>query len=70
MFGNTGYFSIGKTTGNHCFRPERKEMLRQFVSHKFPYFKDKFGVTMCVGCGRCIAVCTAKIDISKMISGK
>jgi len=57
-------------TGGHCFRPERKEMLKQFVSHKFPYFKEKFGVTMCVGCGRCITVCTAKIDISKMISGK
>ncbi len=56
--------------GSHCFRPERTEMLRQFVSHKFPYFKDKFGVTMCVGCGRCVTVCTAKIDISKMISGK
>jgi sulfhydrogenase subunit beta (sulfur reductase) len=56
--------------GNHCFRPERTDMLKQFVSHKFPYFKDKFGVTMCVGCGRCITVCTAKIDISKMISGK
>ncbi|MFH0817630.1 MAG: 4Fe-4S dicluster domain-containing protein, partial [Candidatus Micrarchaeota archaeon] len=56
--------------GNHCFRPARAEMLKQFVSHKFPYFKDKFGTTMCVGCGRCISVCTAKIDISKMIRGK
>lgn len=57
-------------TGGHSFRPQREEMLRQFVSHKFPYFKDKFGVTMCVGCGRCVTVCTAEIDISKMISGK
>jgi ferredoxin len=56
--------------GGHCFRPTRTEMLRQFVSHKFPYFQEKFGTPMCVGCGRCISVCTAKIDISRMISGK
>jgi len=56
--------------GGHCFRPQRTDMLKQFVNHKFPYFKDKFGVTMCVGCGRCVTVCTARIDISKMISGK
>lgn len=56
--------------GGHCFRPSRTEMLKQFVSHKFPYFKKQFGTTMCVGCGRCITACTAKIDISKIISGK
>ena len=56
--------------GGHSFRSARPEMLKQFVNHKFPYFKEKFGVTMCVGCGRCVTACTAKIDISKMISGK
>ncbi|MFH1448468.1 MAG: 4Fe-4S dicluster domain-containing protein [Candidatus Micrarchaeota archaeon] len=56
--------------GNHCFRLSHTEMLKQFVNHKFSYFEDEFGVTMCVGCGRCIGACTAKIDISKIISGK
>ncbi len=56
--------------GGHCFRTSHTEMLKQFVSHKFPYFKEEHGTTMCVGCGRCISACMAKIDIAKIISGK
>jgi len=48
-------------------RPTRKERYRQRVFHKFDYFKKKFGVNLCVGCGRCIRHCPVKMDISEIV---
>jgi ferredoxin len=36
---------------------------RQWLLHKFAYWQDQFGDFGCVGCGRCITWCPAKIDI-------
>lgn len=52
-----------KVAGNHVFRPSREGRLRQFVLHKFSYYKKHHGLHLCVGCGRCITACPVKISL-------
>jgi formate hydrogenlyase subunit 6/NADH:ubiquinone oxidoreductase subunit I len=37
---------------------------RQWITHKLAAWEDQFGMSGCVGCGRCIAWCPAAIDIT------
>jgi sulfhydrogenase subunit beta (sulfur reductase) len=37
---------------------------RQWLTHKLAGWLDQFGVLGCVGCGRCITWCPARIDIT------
>jgi len=37
---------------------------RQWITHKLATWHDQFGVSGCVGCGRCITWCSAGIDIT------
>ncbi len=37
---------------------------RQWVMHKLAYWVDQFGMSGCVGCGRCITWCPVGIDIT------
>jgi ferredoxin len=62
--------SYSAVSGGHVFREPVPDRLKQFVLHKLKYHKEKFGLQMCVGCGRCITVCLASIDITKVSSGK
>jgi ferredoxin len=55
-----------KVAGGHVFRKSRGARLRQFVLHKLHYYQDQHGLQLCVGCGRCITACPAKIDITKI----
>lgn len=47
------------------FRPSRKAKYRHWMSHKLAYMFDQFGMSGCVGCGRCITWCPAGIDITE-----
>ncbi|GGN51790.1 ferredoxin [Actinoplanes campanulatus] len=38
---------------------------RQWISHKLGTWHEQFGMSGCVGCGRCIAWCPAGIDITR-----
>lgn len=38
---------------------------RQWMMHKLSYWVEQFGTLGCVGCGRCITWCPAKIDITE-----
>ena len=55
--------SFTEVAGGHVFREPRAARLKHFVLHKLQYFKDKYDVQMCVGCGRCINICPANIDL-------
>lgn len=46
------------------FRPSRRARYRHWLSHKFGYWIDQFGMVGCVGCGRCITWCPVGIDIT------
>lgn len=53
--------------GNHNPRPTKKERLRNRFMHKLSFYYDRYGSSMCCGCGRCIEMCPAGIDISRII---
>jgi sulfhydrogenase subunit beta (sulfur reductase) len=41
--------------------------LRHRLMHKYVYFFDRYGINMCVGCGRCLDVCLGGIDTRAML---
>ncbi len=43
------------------------ERLRHRLMHKFAYFLDRYGVNMCVGCGRCVDADAGRIDIRRIL---
>jgi hypothetical protein len=55
---------FSRVAGGSVFREPRAERVRQFFYHKLVYGKDNEGKFHCVGCGRCITECMAKIDIT------
>jgi ferredoxin len=51
----------------HNPRPTRMHRYRNRVYHKFDYLPENIKVVGCVGCGRCIDLCPANIDIVEVI---
>jgi sulfhydrogenase subunit beta (sulfur reductase) len=46
-------------------RTSTKSRYRQWMTHKLATWKDQFGTSGCVGCGRCITWCPAGIDLTE-----
>jgi len=46
-------------------RPSAKARYRQWITHKLSHWIDQFGISGCVGCGRCITWCPVGIDITE-----
>ena len=46
-----------KHASGHNPRHDQSDRFRQRVMHKFKYYQDNFGSTLCVGCGRCVRSC-------------
>jgi anaerobic sulfite reductase subunit A len=53
--------------GGHSFRRNNAERMRFKVMHKIKDFKQRFGVHMCVGCGRCDDACPEYISLAHCI---
>ncbi len=49
-------------------RRSRASRYRQWITHKLSAWRDQFGTTGCVGCGRCIAWCPVGIDITAEVA--
>lgn len=61
---NPGYsYQAGGNT-----RPTIHSRYRQWLSHKLGSWKQQYGSSGCVGCGRCITWCPAEIDLTVEIS--
>jgi len=48
-------------------RSSTKSRYRQWITHKLATWIDQFGISGCVGCGRCITWCPVAIDITEEI---
>jgi len=48
-------------------RTSSKARYRQWMTHKLASWIDQFGISGCVGCGRCIAWCPVRIDITEEV---
>ena len=54
--------------GGHGFRKNNGARMRFKVFHKIYDFKKRFGIHMCVGCGRCDDNCPEYISYSNCIN--
>ena len=61
------FSDYSRMAGGHNPRPTKKERLRNRYLHKLAYFDERYGKTLCVGCGRCITKCPAGLDIALII---
>jgi len=43
------------------------DRLKHRLMHKFVYFIDRYGVNMCVGCGRCVDAEAGKVDLRSVL---
>lgn len=57
------YPNFAKVAGGANPLKYRYQRLRNRYLKKFDFFPDNLGIAACCGCGRCIDVCPAKIDI-------
>jgi len=53
--------AFARVAGNHNFRGNLADRYRHRYYRKGKYVPEKIGEVACVGCGRCIRACTAKI---------
>lgn len=52
-------------THGHNFRPDTANHYQQWLNHKFVWWHEQFGSSGCVGCGRCLSWCPAKVDLTE-----
>ncbi len=62
------FLSFTQVAGGVIFRKERPSRVKQRIYHKYCYSIDEIGLISCVGCGRCIDVCSANIDIREALA--
>ncbi len=49
-------------------RASTRARYRQWLTHKLGSWEDQFGMSGCVGCGRCITWCPAAIDLTAEVA--
>jgi ferredoxin len=48
-------------------RASARSRYRQWMTHKLSTWHDQFGMSGCVGCGRCVTWCPVGIDITEEV---
>jgi len=62
------YADFWKNNDNTGMDFEKTEIFKHRIYHKLQYFRKKYGIDMCTGCGRCITNCPEGIDFVKIIN--
>ncbi|HHW60891.1 MAG TPA: 4Fe-4S ferredoxin [Syntrophomonadaceae bacterium] len=62
------YEEYTREAGGGNPRPTGRERFRNRFLHKLEFFTERYGHPLCTGCGRCIVVCPAGINITSIIS--
>jgi ferredoxin len=52
----------------HNPREQQNARFRQRVMHKFYIYPEKFGETLCTGCGRCVRDCPGGMDLPEIVA--
>lgn len=58
---------LSHTAGGNA-RPDIRSRYRQWLTHKLSSWIDQYGVSGCVGCGRCITWCPVGIDLTEEVA--
>ena len=62
-----GFWKFTHHASGHNPRDLQPKRYRNRIMHKFKYYDDKFGQTLCSGCGRCVRICPVGIDIKAIL---
>ena len=62
------FTSFTTVAGGEAFREKRTDRVRHRMSRKFAFVSDDKGRPFCVGCGRCVRQCAAKISITDVMN--
>lgn len=52
----------------HNPRSTQPKRYRQRIFHKFAIYPEKFGRTLCTGCGRCVAYCPVNLSLYDVVA--
>src|SRR6185369_1669590 len=62
-----GFWKFTHHASGHNPRDLQPKRYRNRIMHKVKYYDDKFGQTLCTGCGRCVRICPVGIDIAQIV---